>query len=297
MVARFALSVCLAFTLIGCDSGDSEGAEAPTSNVSEGSFITAPDSGCVSKQLTAADLNHMGPGAGIGGLVLDNNCNPLVNFKVLCCTDDSCVPTDTLEDGRFYMGGIMNEVPRKVRIVGVTHGYYDALVYLPVAGEELTIASKPIVLAPLADYAPLSADAGGDVTLAEGQLEVSVAPGSMKYPLGHFTEDLSAQRVGTELVGPFDTTPWDGIDGAMAYVFDPYDMKVEAPEDGADAIQIAFHAEDHAPPGAVYDLWAADTKDAHLSIAGTATVGEDGVIRTDAGNSISSLHTVVIVPQ
>ena len=181
----------------------------------------------MSLQVGAGDVPHMGPGAGITGVVLDNDCAPLPDFKVLCCTDESCVPTDTQADGTFYLGGIMNDVPRKGRIVGVTHGYYDALIYLPVGGDELTIASKPIVLAPLGDYATLASESGGSATLAQGQVELTVAAGSMKYPLGHFTEELSAERVDTSLIGPFDVSPWAESVGTMAFVFDPYDMKIE----------------------------------------------------------------------
>lgn len=295
MIVRALVLVCLSLLLVACDSDS--GSETSTTNPSEGSFVTAPDSGCASMNLLAADANHTGPGAGITGLVLDNNCNPLPSFKVLCCTDESCVPTDTLDDGSFYLGGIMNETPRKVRVVGVTHGFYDALVYLPIVTDELTIASKPIVLAPLNDYMALSSESGGSALLAEGQMELTVAAGSLKYPLGHFTDDLSAQRVDTALVGPFDTAPYSGVEGAMAFVFDPYDMKVEPTESGDEAVSFAFHAEDHAAAGTVYDLWSADTHNAHLVAAGTATVGDDGIIRTDAGHTISSLQTIVIIPQ
>ena len=296
ILAIFGLSMCL----VACDSddsGDSNPGNTGSSSAAEGNFISAPDDGCLSMQIGEADVPHLGPGAGITGLVVDNQCNPLSGFKVLCCTDESCVPTDTLADGTFYLGGIMNEIPRKVRIVGVTQGYYDALVYLPISADSLTIASKPIVLAPLSDYVTLGVEDGGTATLAEGQLEVTVAPGAMKYPLGHFTEELSAQRVDMSLVGPFDMTPWAERDGSMAFVFDPYEMKVEPSESGEDALTIAIHAEDHAPAGTVYDLWSADTHYAHMVAAGTATVGDDGVIRVDAGHSIKELQTLVIAPQ
>jgi hypothetical protein len=301
MMIRALALLCVSLLWVACDSDSTgeSGSTNPSSTLDggEGSFVSAPDEGCSSLQIGEADVPHMGPGAGITGLVLDNDCNPLPNFKVLCCTDDSCVPTDTRADGTFYMGAIMNQVPRKVRIVGVTHGFYDALVYLPVTGEELTIASKPIVLAPLADYVALSAEAGGTATLATGQIEITVAAGSMKYPLGHFTDELSAQRVDQTLVGPFDTAPYMDAEGAMAFVFDPYDMKVEPTESGDEAVSFAFHAEDHAPAGTVYDIWSADTHNAHLEAVGTATVGDDGVIHTDEGHTITSLQTIVIVPQ
>lgn len=301
MMFRALALVCASLLWVACDSGgSSEGSSADTSTAppgGEGGFVSAPDEGCSSMQVDAADIAHVGPGAGISGLVLDNECNPLPNYKVLCCTSDSCVPTDTREDGTFYLGGIMNQAPRKVRIIGVTHGYYDALVYLPVTGEELTIASKPIVLAPLAAYATLPAEAGGTATLAGGQLEITVAAGAMKYPLGHFEEELSAERVDLALIGPFDTTPWADADGAMAFVFDPYDMSVQASESGDEVLSLAFHGEDPGPAGTVYDLWSADTHDAHMVAAGTATVGDDGVIRVDAAHAVSSLHTLVIAPQ
>ena len=160
----FGLSMCL----VACDSddsGDSNPGSTGSSSAAEGNFVSAPDDGCLSMQIGEADVPHMGPGAGISGLVVDNQCNPLSGFKVLCCTDESCVPTDTLADGTFYLGGIMNEIPRKVRIVGVTQGYYDALIYLAVSGDSLTVASKPIVLAPLSDYVTLGVEAGGTATI------------------------------------------------------------------------------------------------------------------------------------
>jgi hypothetical protein len=297
MIIRILALVCASLLLVACDSDGGSSTSSAAPDLGEGSFVTAPDSGCASMMLTAADANHTGPGAGITGRVLDNECNPLAAFKVLCCTDESCVPTDTMDDGSFYLGGIMNEVPRKIRVVGVTHGFYDALIYLPVVTDELTIASKPIVLAPLDDYIALPTEGGGTAMLADGQMEITVAAGSLKYPLGHFTDDLSAQRVDTTLVGPFDTAPYTDVDGAMVFVFDPYDMKVEPTESGDEAVSFAFHAADHADAGSVYDVWSADTHNAHLVAVGTATVGDDGVIRTDDVHTLSSLQTLVIVPQ
>jgi len=62
-------------------------------------------------------------------------------------------------------------------------------------------------------------------------------------------------------------------------------------------LSLAFHVDDGAAAGTVYDLWSADTHNAHLVSAGTATVGDDGVIHVDAGHTIDSLQTIVIVPQ
>ena len=285
---RFLACLSLIALLGACDAAPEEAQPVPP-----GDFVSPAEVGCESLYLGLEDISHMGPGAGIGGRVLGANCEPLGDFKVLSCTAESCVPTDTLEDGSWYLSGIMNELPRKIRVVGVTHGHYDALFYLEIKPNELAVPSKNVILAPLSDYIALDAAAGGVALMAEGQLEVTIGPEALKYPLGHFTSDLSAQRVSTDLVGPFDIAPWEGRDGAMAFIFDPYDLSVDPENPATLAIDVA----DHAAVGTVYDIWSAETYSAHVVPSGTATVGEDGVIRSDADAPIISLQTLVLVPQ
>jgi hypothetical protein len=285
-----------------CDSGSGEAvdADAPApAPDGEGEFVVALEDGCPTQVMTTEQANHIGPGAGIAGRIVSHMCEPLPEFKVLSCTAESCVPTDTLADGSFYLGGIMNKLPRKVRVVGVTNGYFDALFYLGIEPNELSMLSIPVVLVPLTPYAELDDVGGGSVMLAGDQLELSVEAGALQYPLGHFVQEgadfpeLAAQRLDPALVGPFYDTPWEGKSGAMAFVFDPYDITVDAESPAS----LAFHVADHAAPGTVYDIWTVETSDAHMLEAGTATVGEDGVIRSDEGAEILNLQTVVIAPQ
>lgn len=253
--------------------------------------------------MAAADSTTLAAGtAGVRGRLLDQSCMPVSNVMVLACTDSACLNQKTDEAGIYNITGL-EVLPQKMQANGSGQQVVTMIWWQGTEGGALTSSPRDVVLRALTTDMQTWADQGdgtSTVTVADGALAIT-AHGELHNEFdilwspesGHFAATFYAAAD----LPPFDQAPWettDGelVEGTLAYVFDPFGVKLE----GGDHAEFSLTGTG-AAAGTVYDLYEADKDTGTLHGVGTATADDGGTIHTDDGGTLHQLHTVVLVPR
>ena len=249
---------------------------------------------CASQAVSSSDFTPSpAPGGmAVAGRVVDADCNPLENIKVLACTNATCLTGDTLPDGTYSIALQATAIePRKMRAIGVSWGRYDALYFQDLEAGQTVFSSMPIVL-PVLPSTPTvwTEEEGGTVLLADDVLELTAAPGTVDYPLGVFDEEVSAVQVAAGDLPPFDVAPWVGKESfTLAFMLSPYELSVTEPL----SMRVVGM---HGCTGDTYAIWSGNSHTGRLEQVGSATVDGSGNVVSDPDAELLQLTTIVLVP-
>jgi len=267
--------------------------------------------GCDSDGGGATDGNRFAsftPPAGksaIGGRILDPSGAPVAEFRVAACSQQDCPITTTGADGLFLHEALEPDRPRAIYAHGthnfrmVTPRFANIVVRThPLADEVVDVGD--LVLPELeGEPVPANPATGGTFTLAGGALTVTIPADALSYAIGTVEENqrLQAGRLHASLLPTFPTNPWRGKeDRSLVFSVAPWELRSHAP------IGIAVTGSGE-PSGTVFDVHEIEPFSIMVEViaeprkVGTATLGADGVIRSDPGSNLRSLILFVLVPQ
>ncbi len=279
----------LAVVIMGlpaCDDGGA-GAETPRHDDASTHADAQPDA----DPDGATGPDTAAPTASAAGTIVDVDGQPLPGAKVLACTPLTCFTTEAGQDGTFVAEGLP-VMAHKMQVVGESLGLATALYYQEVVAGQVVTAPRPIVLSPLdADAQPWTTADGGTVTLAGGRLRLGAAAGVVKYPLGHFDQQVRGAQVAAEDLPPLDVEPWIGKEaGTLAFTVSPEPVVAKA---GAFEVQVLDVSATEV--GATYRVYGVASETAELEELGRAEVGADGTLSLTQGE-ITWLTTLIFVP-
>ncbi len=231
------------------------------------------------------------PLACVTGRLVDVDGQPLEGLKVSACTSSSCIAGQTGPDGVYKIGGLPVE-PHKLEILARIRGYATMIFAQPVAAGVYAEAPRDIVVPALeAAAAAWPPDAGGAVSVAGGMLELSAAAGTLKYPLGTVNKEVYGVEIAASDLPPFDIEPWVGKEaGTRAFILNPFPMRATA------SVGMRVLGADGVAAGTPYTVYTAGHLDAHLEQAGVATSDGAGSIVLEPGANLTTLTTIIVVP-
>lgn len=232
------------------------------------------------------------PVACVTGRLVDVTGAPVEGLKVSACTLHTCIIGDSRADGTYRIGGIPTE-PHKVEILGQLRGYATMIFYQETIPGVFTTPPADIVMVPLAD--PPTAwptDVGGTVVLADGALELTAAPDTLRYPLGTVDKEVIAVEVDADHLAPYDLTPWIGREaGTRAFYVNPFPIHASEP------VGLVVHGAEGVAAGARYAVYQADHLEALLEHVGDAVADGEGRIVLEEGANLTMLTTIILVPE
>lgn len=248
--------------------------------------------------------------------------------KVLFCGDRNCLFLDTDDEGGFRRTGVDIVDPRRFEVVG-RYDDYGTVVFRRDA-EPGSVLDVGTVTAPepVGEPAAVSADEGGTVTLAGGQLELTFEPGELTYPIGHAQKELQAAPIPMDELPPWSNRPWEGVeDRSLAFSLIPFEIhtaveggpspkaqgKAETPSEcgepdegggdeapdgeGADGfVEMRVLEGLNAEPGTSYGVYTVNTYEGCLVRRGTVEVDEEGRLDVGPEHGIQSFTHVVFAP-
>ncbi len=228
----------------------------------------------------------------VAGRVVSLDGEPIAGVKVLACTPTTCITNTTVSDGT-YLSTVAGDEPRKMEVLGGQLGFATMVWYQDVVVGETAWLPRDVHLPVFVDDPqPWLVDEGGEIVVAEGQLELQAQPGALVYPLGTFVEQIRAVELDPALLPPHDVEPWAGTEAkSLAFVFDPFDLHATTP------VSFVAHPGADLDEGAIFSVWTADGLHGTMHEVGTATVDAAGAIVADPETGISAFTTLVFVPE
>lgn len=232
------------------------------------------------------------PYACVGGTIVDEDGTPIAGLKVSACTLATCIIGETGEDGRYRIGKLPVG-PHKMEILGQIQGYATMIYYQPVTAGVLVEAEREIVMVRLTETpSPWTPADGGAVSLAGEMLDLEVAPGALRYPLGTVDKAAVAVEMDPLDLPPFDIAPWEGKEaGTRVFIVNPFPMQ------SSSAVAMTVHGATGVAPDTGYDVYTANHLEGVLEHVGTATADGLGDIVLDGDAELLTLTTIIVVPQ
>ncbi|MFO0744102.1 MAG: hypothetical protein U1F43_00315 [Myxococcota bacterium] len=228
------------------------------------------------------------------GTLVDTKGKPLSGVKVSACTDVECIRADTAADGTYDIQGLQ-VAAHHIEVLGDPKGVATMVWWQAVPAGVQSRLKEPVVLQPLAGITkvPWLPDDGGTVTLADGRLELTAEPGTLKYAAGTVAADKAVLAIELDIddIPPYDIEPWKGKESkSMAFVVNPFPLKASAP------IKVKVLGETGVAAGTPYTLYVADPVFGNLERAGILTADGSGALVSESGMTLQDLTTLVIVP-
>lgn len=224
------------------------------------------------------------------GALVDPEGAPVVGVRVAACTAATCITGTTDAGGRFAIQGLP-VAPHKFEALAVPRGFLATVFFVDVTGGRMVGPSRPVVLPRLPDPVAFDPEAGGTVTLADGDVILEAAPGALGFPIGTAGGGLSATVIPGAALPDYDLRPWDGREGeTFAVAFHPFPLKAEG------AVAIAIRAPDAAGEGP-WDLHAVHGSTARISRVGALEMGDDRLLRLAGASAIGDVTVLVAVPR
>jgi len=261
-----------------------------TSVESDTSEETATQDAGLSPDLSMETLTPPPALGEISGRVVDINGVGLGNIIVLCCSEALCVRGETDTEGDYLIENL-EPGPRKMELFDTSRERMSVLFWQEVIAHQRQELDREVVL-PTSSSEPTdwnSAD-GGDVSLANGALILSAAPGSLLYPPGA-EERVRAEQIDIALLPPYDTEPWHDInDTSIAYYLDPVYIEAESP------VNFTISSNAGGIPGSEYTIWSLQPDTATLEPVGSASADLDGTITNHEDSQLHYLSMILLIP-
>jgi hypothetical protein len=276
-----ALNLVIALGIMGCGGSSTDQASG------DGGADKTMDVGVDN----AKDAGEPIQWAQVRGQIVNAEGEGLYDKRVLCCSHTICYSASTDEDGRYEIIDIDPDDVYKMQVADPTRTYSSIYFYQETAAGQMSQLSAPIIL-PRRQFELMSLPVaeGGVVSLAGGEITLTVDMASIKYPVG-LEEMLMADRVLGSSLPPYRNTPWSG-DGSrlIAYTFNPSPITSESP------IHFEVNYPEVGPPGSRFNVFSVNVETAAMDAVGSATVGMDGILRGDEGGTLQHLATLVFEP-
>ena len=228
----------------------------------------------------------------VWGKLTDLSGKPLAGIKVSACTDLECIRGDSRADGTYDIQGLA-VAPHHIEVLGEPAGVFTMVWWQDVPAAVQSRLPEAVVLQPLAGATsvPLAPADGGKVMLADGQLELEVEPGALKYAAGTLDKSVTAIEIDVDDIPPFDIEPWKGKeDRTRAFVINPFPLK------SSTGAKLRVLGEEGVAVSTPYSVYAADPIFGNLVKVGVMTADGSGALVTQPGGSIKDLTTIIVVP-
>jgi hypothetical protein len=232
------------------------------------------------------------PTGGISGKLVNAQGEPLAGFGIISCTLSLCYNGETDENGEYLFIDV-ELGPRKMATHDPNNVYADMLFY-QVVFEDVTTDLEEDVIIPAVQDAPQawSEEDGGVVSLAQGQFELEAAAGTLDYPFGIFDHEVVGVSIPGSQIPPFDTRPWqDKEDHSLLLMVNPGHIEADP------GVELRVFTGITKPAGTVYRIYTIEPDESVLIDAGTGTVGEDGILRSDPEAQLTKLSGFLLVPE
>ncbi len=245
-----------------------------------------------------------GSGA-IGGRLLDSNGDPISGFRAFACSDQECPLTQSGDDGLFLFGDLFPDRERAIYAHGIhafdsTTPQYANVILAANAVADTTQDIGDLVLPSLTgEPVAALASAGGTFTLANGELEVTVPAGALKYGLGtpESNQVLQGGRVGIDQLPRYAERPWLGNEArSHAFSVAPWELRSEEPM----SFKVFNTGE---PEGTIFTVYMVRPFTESIEIRGepeaigTAIVDADGTAVSEPGAMLTTMMVVILVPR
>jgi len=251
------------------------------------------DDGASTPEVVACDPGTGGKPVGcVYGALVDDAGKPVVGAKVSACTDKECIITNTTDAGVYNIQGLTVEAHR-IDVLGEPKGVVTMIWWMPVTEGVQSRLAHPVVVHDLdrVTKVPLAPAEGGTVLLADGQLELSAEPDTLKYPIGTVDKSIGAIEVDIDELPPFDLTPWKGKESrSRAFIFNPFPMK------STTSAHLRVFGEERAAVNATYTVYSANYTFGHLDEVGLMRADGSGALVSESGGALKDLTTIIIVP-
>lgn len=221
-----------------------------------------------------------------GSVIFEDGSSGKGQTRVQMCNIETCFVASWGEDGNFcFPEGVLNSGYNYafdvVPLIGEENEYATPLSIISISEENTLIQLEAPVLVPkFQNNGAISSetfDAGNGLTLTIGEGEIdgdmifsaSLEPSEANLPLAQFQD---RNIIGLWYFGPFEevtTAPW--------------------------GFQLSNSATSSLELGSTVELYNASYEDRDWLYAGTATVGEGGVLLTDENSGLQILSTLVLV--
>ncbi len=231
------------------------------------------------------------PPASVAGRVVNEEGEPLVDQRILCCSHSICYSGATDTDGRYLIGDIDPADVYKMQAADPMQIYSGLYYYQEIISGELSELDRDVILPRrLSETAPWSVEDGGSVTLANGALELIAEAGTLEFPIG-LEEELSGDRLSGSILPPYTEEPWSGrIEQIIAFTFNP------GPISAARPVRMRVSTDDVGAPGTQWRIYSINPDTAAPDDVGTGTVDADGVLVSDDESALLHMLTIILVP-
>lgn len=259
--------------------------------------MAAIGAACSDEPVDAAPVD-CDPGVGgkpvgcVFGKLVDPSGKALAGIKVSACTDVECLRADTTADGTYNIQGLKVGA-HHIEVLGEPKGVMTMVWWQDVPAGVQSRLKDSVVLQPLSasTTTPWAPADGGKVTLAEGRLELEAAAGTLSYAAGTTDKSVRALEIDIDELPPYDVEPWKGKEAkSVAFIVNPFPLKA------SQAVKLKVLGQAGVATGTPYTIYAADPVWGTLKVVGLATADGSGALVSEPGGSLTSLTTIVVVP-
>lgn len=308
MIARTSLIILLFLCFSAC-SGDGSfsdpSTDSGTTTTGEDGVTEEPDSGGTDETTPDIDEPDSQPEAEIDEPPVDvpepevgaiegrlvNVAGKTVGLAyLLICDAGGCTTAQADGKGEFLVKD-MTVGMYKIQVLADDLGYMNMEYPQWVEADKNNSAGQDIVLVERqGDPVPWKPDDGGSVTLADGQLTLSIVAGDLKFPLG-LNKEIWAAAVPHVYLPPFGDEAWTDDSEVYAFHINPL---------GVISTGASFGLSVSAKEGSTFSsfsVWSVQADTGLLVSAGSVSKDENGQIVSTTDLELHELTTLILVGQ
>ncbi|MCK6527933.1 carboxypeptidase-like regulatory domain-containing protein [Myxococcota bacterium] len=221
------------------------------------------------------------------GVVQDMGGAPLGDLRVTLCLD-ICLFGQTDGSGGFTFSGLEPGTHKFDAIAPAQDGdtaWSNVLFPVVIGEDEAVVLAAPVFVPEVG--APVPFAAAGPVSVASGELVLTLDPATLDFPPGVDSPWVAGARIDPSHWPPFAP---DGVEVLGAWALAPYDTEAKG-----DPIPVRVEDSFGLAADAAVRFWVLSYDDGGLVEAGTGAVTADGAaIETDAGEGLPRLTWVAV---
>jgi len=308
VLARIPLIIFLFLGFVACSGNDNEATpstDTGTSTSNDDVTAEEPDTSDTDEATPDTDEPDSQPKAeideppvdvpepevgAIEGRLVNVAAKPVGLAYLLICDEGGCTTVQADGKGEFLVQD-MTVGMYKIQVLADDLGYMNMEYPQWVEADKVNSAGEDIVLIERqGDPVSWKPDDGGSVSLADGQLTLSIAAGDLKFPLG-LSKEIWAAAVPEIYLPPFGDEPWSQDSEVYAFHINPL---------GVISKGASFGLSVTAKEGSTlstFSVWAVQADTGQLQAAGSVSKDENGQIVSTTDLELHELTTLILVGQ